>query len=118
MMMINKQKHEEKKMKFNKTKIIATIGPATYSKEILEQIIAEGVNVCRLNFSHGSYEEYDKVISFLLRSIELDPDAAVYYNLGVVYKDQGNLTKAIQLWEKAIELKPDYASAYVNLGTD
>ena len=49
-------------MKFNKTKIIATIGPATYSKIILDQMVAEGVNVCRLNFSHGSYEEYDKVI--------------------------------------------------------
>ncbi|MBT3622288.1 MAG: hypothetical protein HN535_06040, partial [Flavobacteriales bacterium] len=35
-----------------KTKIIATIGPATASKEMLKKIIQKGVNVCSLNFSH------------------------------------------------------------------
>ena len=45
-----------------KTKIIATIGPATESKENLEKIIKEGVNVCRLNFSHGSHEDHLKVL--------------------------------------------------------
>ena len=49
----------------NKTKIVATIGPATYDKKILSAIIAEGVNVCRLNFSHGSHEEYLKVIKLV-----------------------------------------------------
>jgi len=48
-----------------KTKIIATIGPATYDESVLSQIIEEGVNVCRLNFSHGSHEEYQKVIDFV-----------------------------------------------------
>ena len=47
----------------NKTKIVATIGPATYDESILAEIIKEGVNVCRLNFSHGSHEEYLKVIN-------------------------------------------------------
>ena len=41
-----------------KTKIVATIGPATESKEILKQLFTEGVDVCRLNFSHGSHEEH------------------------------------------------------------
>ncbi|MDA9066545.1 pyruvate kinase [Flavobacteriales bacterium] len=45
-----------------KTKIIATIGPATESKVNLEKIIKAGVNVCRLNFSHGSHEDHLKVI--------------------------------------------------------
>lgn len=45
-----------------KTKIIATIGPATESKKNLESIIENGVNVCRLNFSHGSHEDHLKVI--------------------------------------------------------
>jgi len=49
----------------NKTKIIATIGPATYDENILSKIISEGVNVCRLNFSHGSHDEYLKVIKFV-----------------------------------------------------
>ena len=46
-----------------KTKLVATIGPATSSKEILYQIIQEGVNVCRLNFSHGTHDDHLKVIN-------------------------------------------------------
>lgn len=45
-----------------KTKIIATIGPSTSSKEDLCEIIKKGVDVCRLNFSHGSHEDHEKVI--------------------------------------------------------
>jgi len=47
----------------NKTKIVATIGPATYDESILSEIIQAGVNVCRINFSHGSHDEYLKVIN-------------------------------------------------------
>jgi pyruvate kinase len=47
---------------FNRTKIVATIGPATSSYEMLKTIIEEGVDVCRLNFSHGTYEDHKKVI--------------------------------------------------------
>jgi len=47
---------------FNRTKIVATIGPATSSYEQLKAIIKEGVDVCRLNFSHGSYQDHQPVI--------------------------------------------------------
>ena len=48
---------------------------------------------------------------------DVDPeDADAYYNLGIAYDEQGNYTKAIESYEKAIELKPDYADAYINLG--
>lgn len=46
-----------------KTKIIATIGPATSSKEILKKIISKGVNVCRLNFSHLTHDDAKEIIS-------------------------------------------------------
>src|SRR5687767_9325484 len=47
----------------NKTKIVATIGPATQSYEMLKKIILAGVDVCRLNFSHGSHEVHGEVIT-------------------------------------------------------
>ena len=40
------------------TKIIATIGPASHSDDIIEQLINAGVDVCRLNFSHGTHEAH------------------------------------------------------------
>lgn len=47
-----------------KTKIIATIGPATNSFEQLEKLYLAGVNAFRMNFSHGSHEDHLKVIEF------------------------------------------------------
>jgi len=49
-------------MSKRKTKIVATIGPATSSKEVLKRIIKAGVNVCRVNFSHGTHKEHEQVI--------------------------------------------------------
>tara|TARA_B100001142_G_scaffold75967_1_gene76724 strand:+ start:2418 stop:3827 length:1410 start_codon:yes stop_codon:yes gene_type:complete len=46
-----------------KTKIIATIGPATSPRDILRKIIQKGVNVCRLNFSHLSHEKAKEIIT-------------------------------------------------------
>lgn len=46
----------------NKTKIVATIGPSTSSKEMLKKIITRGVNVCRINLSHSSHKEAKQII--------------------------------------------------------
>jgi pyruvate kinase len=47
---------------FTKTKIVATVGPASNSREKLYELMQAGVNVFRLNFSHGSHEDHQKVI--------------------------------------------------------
>ena len=48
-----------------RTKIICTIGPASNSKDMMLKLVEHGMNVARLNFSHGSYEEHRKVIQTL-----------------------------------------------------
>ncbi|MBR2544524.1 pyruvate kinase [Candidatus Saccharibacteria bacterium] len=50
---------------FKRTKILATIGPATNSAEKIEEVIMAGVNGCRLNCSHGSNEERDQQIEWI-----------------------------------------------------
>ena len=45
------------------TKIVATLGPAISSKEMIESLIKSGVNVFRLNFSHGNHGDHLKRIT-------------------------------------------------------
>ncbi len=47
----------------HKTKIVATIGPASESPEMLERLIRAGLNVARLNFSHGEFSKHKEVIN-------------------------------------------------------
>jgi len=58
-----------------KTKIVVTIGPASCSKEQLKQLIDRGVNVFRLNFSHGSHEDHKQVAK---RVRELDDELGTH----------------------------------------
>lgn len=50
---------------YNRTKIVATVGPASNNKEMLRALVKEGVDVFRLNFSHGSHADHEKVIKFV-----------------------------------------------------
>ena len=50
-----------------KTKIICTIGPASENEEILTRMCRSGMNVARLNFSHGTHEEHQKKIDLIKR---------------------------------------------------
>jgi pyruvate kinase len=65
-----------------KTKIVATIGPASDSKETLRELILAGLNVCRINFSHGTYETNGKVITMVRElSKELDVPVGIMVDL-------------------------------------
>ena len=48
---------------FKRTKIVTTIGPASSSPQILEEMMLSGVNMFRLNFSHGTHEQHGKIIT-------------------------------------------------------
>jgi pyruvate kinase len=50
------------KLYYNRTKIVATMGPASAKKDVLLAMIKAGVNICRLNFSHGKAQDHKAVI--------------------------------------------------------
>src|SRR6201995_368192 len=50
------------KLYYNRTKIVATMGPASAKKDVLLAMIQAGVNICRLNFSHGKAQDHKAVI--------------------------------------------------------
>ncbi|MBR0480214.1 pyruvate kinase [Candidatus Saccharibacteria bacterium] len=58
------------KQLFKRTKILATIGPATFTEQKIEELIMAGVNGCRLNFSHGDYVERDQQIKWIRAAAE------------------------------------------------
>jgi pyruvate kinase len=49
----------------HKTRIVCTIGPASESPEVMDQLLLAGMNVARLNFSHGNFEDHRRIIEHL-----------------------------------------------------
>jgi pyruvate kinase len=68
----------------NKTKIVATLGPATDTKEILTELASSGVNVFRINFSHADYEDVEKKVK-IIREINKEKG----YNVAILADLQG-----------------------------
>lgn len=89
------------------TKIVATIGPASSSHETLTQMCKAGMNVARLNFSHGSYEDHANMVA-LLRAVSLELDTPI-----TLLQDlQGPKIRVGKLPNDQIELK---VGEYLNL---
>jgi len=63
---------------YNKTKIVATVGPASNTKEMLRNLIAGGVDVFRLNFSHGTHDSHRPVIQAIK---ELREETGTYVSI-------------------------------------
>lgn len=59
-----------------RTKIVATIGPASRAPDVLRQIVKAGMSVARLNFSHGSYDDHANTIA-LLRQVSEELDVPI-----------------------------------------
>lgn len=80
---------------FKRTKILATLGPATNTDEMIEKMMKAGVNGFRLNFSHGSYEERDQQIAWI-RSHSEKP-VAILQDLQGPKIRLGNLQQQIEV---------------------
>ena len=68
----------------NKTKIVATLGPATSTKEVLTELATNGVNVFRINFSHADYEDVKRKVT-TIREINKEKG----YNVAILADLQG-----------------------------
>ena len=85
-----------------RTKIVCTIGPASESKDALLKMIKTGMNVCRLNFSHGTYKQHKELINNIQQiSQELNLPIAIMADL------QGPRIRTGQLPEAGIKIKKD-----------
>ena len=84
-----------------KTKIVATIGPASSSPEALLDLVKAGVDIFRLNFSHGTHEDHLKVIERITR-INEENDTAI----GILGDLQGPKIRVGEIKNGTLELIP------------
>ncbi|WP_281512816.1 pyruvate kinase [Mammaliicoccus vitulinus] len=82
-----------------KTKIVCTIGPASESEEMLEKLMLAGMNVARLNFSHGSHEEHKGRID-TIRKVS----ARLNKNIGILLDTKGPEIRTNNMKNGLIEL--------------
>jgi len=87
-------------MNQRKTKIVATIGPSTASKENLRKIIKAGVNVCRINFSHGAYKTHQQVVANIN-----DINRELNLNTAILADLQGPKIRVGEIKDNLLELK-------------
>ncbi|MCF8275245.1 MAG: pyruvate kinase [Flavobacteriales bacterium] len=87
-------------MSFNKTKIIATIGPASSSKEVLKSMIDSGMSIARLNFSHGKYEDHLQVIQYVR---ELNDELGLH--VGLLADLQGPKIRLGEVTDGGVEIR-------------
>jgi pyruvate kinase len=95
------------------TKIVATIGPASSSRDTIREMVLAGMNVARLNFSHGSYEDHTRMIQLLRTvSVELDTPITLLQDL------QGPKIRVGQIPEGSRELVDGQTLVLVPLGKE
>ena len=94
-----------------KAKIVATIGPASESEEMLEKLIRSGMNVARLNFSHGTHDEHAERIA-RIRKISEKVDVSI----GILQDLQGPKIRVGELPEP-LQLSPGEVITLYATGT-
>ena len=84
----------------HKTKIVATVGPACNTYEKLLELVQEGVNVFRLNFSHGTHEQHRQVMGHITAI-----NATFPFNIAILADLQGPKLRVGEIAENALYLK-------------
>jgi pyruvate kinase len=93
----------------NKTKIICTIGPASRDPEVLRRLMTAGMNVCRLNFSHGTQDEHADLIKEI-RRVATEGD----HHVGILQDLAGPKIRTGSLADGPVNLKEDAAFRLTN----
>jgi pyruvate kinase len=89
------------KLPLHKTKIVCTIGPASEAIEVMEKMLHAGMNIARLNFSHGDFESHRTVVRNLRSAAR-----AVGKRVAIMADLSGPKMRIGKLKEEPIELKP------------
>ncbi len=92
-----------------RTKIVATVGPACDSYEMMVNLVKAGVNVFRLNFSHGSHENKAEIIQ-TIRKI----NATLPYNIAILADLQGPKLRVGEIENNALEIKQGDLLTFTN----
>lgn len=82
-----------------KTKIICSIGPASETVEVMSQMVDAGMNVARINFSHGDYQEYQNIVNVVKQVREITGK-----KVGILYDTKGPDFRCGDIVEEGIEL--------------
>lgn len=94
---------------FHRTKIVATVGPACDTYEKLLDLVKAGVNVFRLNFSHGTHESKKQIIEYIRKINDTEP-----YNLAILGDLQGPKLRVGEIENGSIEVKPGDILTFTN----
>ena len=94
---------------YKRTKIVATVGPACDSYEQLLELVKAGVNVFRLNFSHGSYEDIGKIIDYINQINKTEP-----YNIAILVDLQGPKLRVGELEGGHLEIREGDILTFTN----
>ena len=93
----------------HKTKIVATVGPACDTYEGLLNLVKAGVNVFRLNFSHGSHEDKGRIIEYIRQINKTEP-----YTVAILADLQGPKLRVGEIENNALPLKKGDILTFVN----
>src|SRR3954463_15665814 len=86
---------------FHRTKIVATVGPACDTYDKLLELVKAGVNVFRLNFSHGDHEDKAKIIEHI-RNINISEP----YNISILADLQGPKLRVGDIKDGSLDIAP------------